>query len=216
MTWAPRCALNQLLHNNGYAETHRLVLAKLKERSGWTLDIVHGNQFVEAMDRIRARHSARKSKPEYNRRQDQLARERGLRRAQHDAASQRQGHDYQHTPPLFSQEEKNGKRRRRTSEEVKAGKEKEEAEKRRLQGLFDAGDTTFTTLGTVNVNVCPKERKAKKAKKTGADGQENRYDEPPVAVQEATSPAAAAVIATPVAPASAPQAVTVARAVMFR
>jgi hypothetical protein len=215
-TWAPRCALNQLLHNNGYAETHRLVLAKLKERSGWTLDIVHGNQFVEAMDRIRARHSARKSKPEYNRRQDQLARERGLRRAQHDAASQRQGHDYQHTPPLFSQEEKNGKRRRRTSEEVKAGKEKEEAEKRRLQGLFDAGDTTFTTLGTVNVNVCPKERKAKKAKKTGADGQENRYDEPPVAVQEATSPAAAAVIATPVAPASAPQAVTVARAVMFR
>ena len=28
-TWAPRCALNQLLHNEGSAETHRLVLAKL-------------------------------------------------------------------------------------------------------------------------------------------------------------------------------------------
>jgi len=123
----------------------------------------------------------------------------------------------QQTPPLFGQEEKKERRRRRTTEEVKADKEKEEAEKRTLQGLFDAGDTTFTTLGTVNVNVCPKERKAKKAKKTGADGQENRYDEPPVAVQEATSPAAAAVIATPVAPASAPQAASsVARAVMFR
>jgi len=63
MTWAPRCALNQLLHNNGHAETHRLVLAKLKERSGWTLDIVPGNQYVGAMDRERAYHSARKSKP---------------------------------------------------------------------------------------------------------------------------------------------------------
>ena len=28
-TWAPRCALNQLFHNHGYAETHRLVLTKL-------------------------------------------------------------------------------------------------------------------------------------------------------------------------------------------
>jgi len=76
---------------------------------------------------------------------------------------------------------------------VKADREKEEAEKRRLQGLFDAGDTTFTTLGTVNVNVCPKGRRAKKAKMTRAAGQEN--DEPPVAAQQATSSAAAASIA---------------------
>ena len=34
-TWAPRCALNQLYHNCGYAETHRLVLAKLGESILW-------------------------------------------------------------------------------------------------------------------------------------------------------------------------------------
>jgi hypothetical protein len=213
-TWAPRCALNQLQHNNGHAETHRLVLAKLKERPGWTLDIVPGNEYVEAMDRDRVYHSARKSQPEYNKRQDQLVRDWGKRRAEHARASQSLGHDYQHTPPLFGEAEKKERRKRRTTEEVKADKEKEETEKRRLQGLFDAGDNTFTSLGIVNVNVCPKERKAKKAKKTRAAGREN--GDPQLAVQEATSSAAAPSAAMRVAVVSAPQAVTVARAVTFR
>ena len=76
-TWAPRCALNQLIHNVGYAETHRLVLAKLSElqlqdipSSEWAKGIFPGNPYVAAMDSQRTYHSTRKSQPEYNRRED--------------------------------------------------------------------------------------------------------------------------------------------------
>ena len=50
-TWAPRCALNQLIHNHGWAETHRRVLAKLDELPAWVLGIDAGNPYMAAMDR---------------------------------------------------------------------------------------------------------------------------------------------------------------------
>jgi hypothetical protein len=219
VTWAPRCALNQLLHNDGYAETHRLVLAKLDQLPSWALDVEPGNQYVEAMDRDRSYHSARKSVPSYNTRQDQLAREFGKRRAEHDRASQSQGHEYQHTPPLFGDEEKKEKkekRRRRTPKEKKADDDKAEAERTRLRGLYDAGDTTFTTLGVVDI-LKPKGkkgRKAKKAKGSRATGKENI--DPRSEAHDATSAAAAAVLAAmqhASAPLTAPSA---ARAIAFR
>jgi hypothetical protein len=215
VTWEPRCALNQLLHNDGYAETHRLVLAKLEQRPSWTLDIDGGNQYVEAMDRERTYHSARKSLPGYNRRQDQLAREFGKRRAEHDRASQSHGHEYQHTPPLFGEEEKTERRRRRTAEERKSEEDKAEAERTRLQGLYDAGDTTFTTLGVIDVNLRPKGRKAKKAKASTTTGKENV--DPASATHDATSSAAGAVlVAIPRASAAPLAAPSAARAIAFR
>ena len=215
VTWAPRCALNQLLHNDGYADTHRLVLAKLDQRPSWTLDIEPANQHVEAIDRERLYHSVRKSVPTYNRRQEQLGREFGKRRAEHDRESHGHGHDYQHTPPLFGDEEKPEKRRRRTADERKADEDKALAERTRLQALYDAGDTTFTTLGVIDVNLRPKGRKAKKAKASAAPGKENV--DPTSAAQEATSAAAAVLAAMPSASAplkrSTPSA---ARAIAFR
>ena len=217
VTWAPRCALNQLLHNHGYAETHRLVLAKLDLLPSWTLDVEPGNQYVEAMDRERSYHSARKSVPSYNTRQDQLAREFGKRRAEHDRASQSHGHDYQHTPPLLAEEEKTERRRRRTAEERKADEDKAEAERLRLQALYDAGDTTFTTLGVIDVNLRPKGRKAKKAKVSTAPGKENV--DPSSAMHDARSSAAAVLAAMMprTSPPSPPLAVSSAtRAIAFR
>ena len=134
-TWAPRCALNQVYHNCGYAETHRLVLAKLGESAMWApwmLRIQPGNRYLVAMDAERVYHSARKSKPAYNRREDQLAREFGKRRAAHDRTSQCRGHDYQHSPPLYNADagEEGGTTRRkprRSKEQI----EQEKADKRR-------------------------------------------------------------------------------------
>jgi hypothetical protein len=176
-TWAPRCALNQLFHNYGYAETHRLVLAKLDELPSWSLDIEPGNQYMAAMDRERAYHSARKSMPTYNRREDQLARDFGKRRAAHDRTSQSRGHEYQHTLPLYEEDEYGEevtKRRkpRRSKEQIEKEKAEEEAEERRLRALFDGGDTTFTTLGVIDVNLQPKKQGRKKKGEKGEEREE--------------------------------------------
>jgi hypothetical protein len=183
-TWAPRCALNQVYHNYGYAETHRLVLAKLGESAMWApwmLRIQPGNRYLVAMDAERAYHSARKSRPAYNQREDQLAREFGKRRVAHDQTSQCRGHDYQHSPPLYStdaDEECGTTRRkpRRSKEQVEKEEAEAKAEKERLKALFDNGDTTFTTLGVVDVNVKPKGRKSgrKKGKKGEDEGEEEK------------------------------------------
>ena len=185
-TWAPRCALNQVYHNCGYAETHRLVLAKLGESilwAPWIMGIEPGNRYLGAMDAERAYHSARKSKPAYNRREDQLAREFGKRRAAHDRTSQCRGHGYQHSPPLYSgnvSEEGGTTRRkpRRSKEQIEQEKAQQKAEKERLKALFDGGDVTFTTLGVVDVNLGMKgkgrKKKREKGEETAAAGKENR------------------------------------------
>jgi len=176
-TWAPRCALNQLFHNYGYAETHRLVLAKLDELPSWSLDIEPGNQYMAAMDHERAYHSARKSMPAYNRREDQLARDFGKRRAAHDRTSQGRGREYQHTLPLYEEDEYGEevtKRRkpRRSKEQIEKEKAEQEAEERRLRALFDDGDTTFTTLGVIDVNLQPKKQGRKKKEEKGEEREE--------------------------------------------
>ena len=181
-TWAPRCALNQLFHNYGFAETHRLVLAKIDELPTWSLDIVPGNQYMAAMDRERAYHSARKSDPTYNRREDQLAREFGKRRAAHDRTSSCRGHDYQHTPPLYAEEEYGEELRpqrkpRRSKEQIERENAEEEAEKQRLKALFNGGDTTFTTLGVIDVNLKPKGTKKGKKGKKGEEEEDEREKE---------------------------------------
>ena len=181
-TWAPRCALNQLLHNYGYAETHRLVLAKLDELPLWSLDIVPGNQYMAAMDRERGYHARRKSDPIYNRRKDQLAREFGKRRATHDRASSRRGHEYENTPPLYREDEdgeeaRQPRKSRRSKQQIEREKAEAEAEKQRLKALFDEGDATFTTLGVIDVNVKPKgKRGRKKKKKKGEEEGEERKE----------------------------------------
>jgi hypothetical protein len=165
-TWAPRCALNQLIHNHGWVEAHRRVLVKLAELPAWLLGIETGNQYMAAMDRQRAYHSARKSAPEYNQQQKRLACEQGKRRAAHDRASHSRGHEYQHTPPLYEEdgkgEEVRQKRKaRRSKEQMDQDKAEEDAEKGRLAVLFECGDTTFTTLGVIDVNLQPKGRKGR-------------------------------------------------------
>ena len=124
-TWAPRCALNQLIHNHGWIEAHRRVLAKLAELPALSLGIEAGNQFMAAMDRQRAYHSARKSAPEYNQQQKRLACEQGKRRAAHDRVSHSRGHDYQHTPPLYKMDE-NGQE---VQQKRKARRSKEQMDK---------------------------------------------------------------------------------------
>ena len=177
-TWAPRCALNQLIHNHGWMETHRRVLAKLAELSAWSLRIEAGNQYMVAMDRQRAYHSARKSAPEYNQQQKRLACEQGQRRAAHDRASHHRGHDYQHTPPLYEEDEngeevKQKRKARRSKEQMDRDKADEDAEKQRLTALFECGDTTFTTLGVIDVNLQPKgTRGRKKGKRDEEEEQE--------------------------------------------
>ena len=166
-TWTPRCALNQLIHNHGWAETHRRVLVKLADLPAWSLGIEAGNPYMAAMDRQRAYQSARKSAPEYNQRQKRLACEHGQRRATHERASHSRGHDYQHTPPLYVEDEngeevKRKRKARRSKEQMDADKAEEQAEKRRLAVLFERGDTTFTTLGVIDVNLQPKGTKGRK------------------------------------------------------
>jgi len=183
-TWAPRCALNQLLHNYGYAETHRMVLAKLDELPLWSLDIVPGNQHVAAMDRERGYHARRKSDPIYNRRKDHLAREFGKRRAAHDRTSSSRGHEYEHTPPLYrvdeyGEEMRQPRKPRRSKQQIEQEEVEAKAEKERLKALFDNGDTTFTTLGVIDVNLRPKGRKKgrNKGKKKGKKGEEEGESE---------------------------------------
>ena len=166
-TWTPRCALNQLIHNHGWAETHRRVLVKLADLPAWSLGIEAGNPYMAAMDRQRAYQSARKSAPEYNQRQKRLACEHGQRRATHERASHSRGHDYQHTPPLYVEDEngeevKRKRKARRSKEQMDADKAEEQAEKRRLAVLFERGDTTFTTLGVIDVNLQPKGTRGRK------------------------------------------------------
>jgi len=100
---------------------------------------------------------------------------------------------------------------------MKAEEDQLEAERNRLQGLFDAGDTTFTTLGVIDVNLGAKQRKAKKAKKariTASTGKENV--DPASAMRDVRSSAAVAVlVAMPTAPALFAQP-PVARAIAFR
>jgi hypothetical protein len=182
-TWAPRCALNQVYHNCGFAETHRLVLAKLGESANgmwapWLLGIQPGNRHLVAIDAERGYHSARKSKPAYNRREDQLAREFGKRRAAHDRTSQCRGHDYQHSPPLYSRgaDEESGTTRRmpkprRSKEQIEREEAEKKAEKERLKALFDGGDVTFTTLGVIDVNLGVTGKGRKKKREEG--GKEN-------------------------------------------
>jgi hypothetical protein len=140
---------------------------KLAELPAWSLGIEAGNQYMAAMDSHRAYHSARKSAPEYNQRQKRLACEQGQRRATHDWASHSRGHDYQHTPPLYVDDEngeevKRKRKARRSKEQMDADKAEEEAEKRRLAVLFECGDTTFITLGVIDVNLQPKGTKGRK------------------------------------------------------
>ena len=137
------------------------------------LDVEPGNEYLVAIDRERAYHAARKSKPEYNQREAQLAREFGKRRAAHDRESQRHGYDYQHTPPLFD-EERDGERAvrkpRRSKEQMERDKAAQSEEGQRLKALFDGGDTSFTTLGVIDVNVQPKGGKGKGRKRKQAEG----------------------------------------------
>ena len=177
--WAPRCALNQLFHNHGYAATHRLVLVKLGESAMWApwiLGVQPGNRYLVAMDAERVYHSARKSKPAYNRREDQLAREFGKRRAAHDRTSQCRGHDYQHSPPLYTGDDdgevvQQKRKPRRSKAQIEKEKAEQEAEDSRRRALFDGGDVTFTTLGVIDVNL-PVKKKGRKKKKR-AEGEEN-------------------------------------------
>ena len=176
-TWAPRCALNQLIHNHGWPETHRRVSAKLAELPAWSLEIEPGNRCMVAMDRQRAYHSARKSAPEYNQQQKWLACGHSQRRATHDKASHSRGHDYQHTPPLYAEDEsgdevKRKRKARRSKEQMDADKAEEEAEKRRLTVLFERGDTTFTTLGVIDVNLQPKGTRGRKKGKANEEKEE--------------------------------------------
>ena len=102
----------------------------------------------------------------YNR-QKRLACEHGQRRATHERASHSRGHDYQHTPPLYVEDEngeevKRKRKARRSKEQMDADKAEEQAEKRRLAVLFERGDTTFTTLGVIDVNLQPKGTKGRK------------------------------------------------------
>jgi hypothetical protein len=87
-------------------------------------------------------------------------------------ASEYRGHDYEHTPPLFGEEGKKERRRRRTPEEMKEEEDKQEAERGRLQALFDGGDTTFTTLGVIDVNLQPKKKGRKKKGEKGEEREE--------------------------------------------
>lgn len=183
-TWSPRCALNQLLHNYGYAETHRMVLGKLDELPLWSLDILPGNQYMAAMDRERGYHARRKSDPIYNRRKDHLAREFGKRRAAHDRTSSSRGHEYEHTPPLYRVDEyreevRQPRKPRRSKQQIEKEEAGAKAEKERLKALFDNGDTTFTTLGVIDVNLKPKGRKKgrKKGKKQGKKGKKGESEE---------------------------------------
>ena len=233
-TWAPRCALNQVYHNCGYAETHRLVLAKLGESAMWApwmLRIQPGNRYLVAMDAERVYHSARKSKPAYNRREDQLAREFGKRRAAHDRTSQCRGHDYQHSPPLYNADagEEGGTTRRkprRSKEQIEQEKADKKAESQRLKALFDGGDVTFTTLGVIDVNLVVKgkgrKKKREKGEETVAAGKENGNQSSPAPSSKRRSPddqATPAVIVTvneeKTATAAQPNS-SVARAIMFR
>lgn len=180
-TWAPRCALNQLFHNCGYAETHRLVLAKLGASPLWmpcVWGVLPGNRYLVAMDTERAYHSARKSKPAYNRREDQLAREFGKRRAAHDRTSQCRGHDYQHSPPLYNGDDdgavvRQKRKPRRSKAQIEKDKAEQEAKDSRQRALFDGGDATFTTLGVIDVNLPVMKKKGRKKKKR-AKGEENQ------------------------------------------
>ena len=187
-TWSPRCALNQLLHNYGYAETHRMVLAKLDELPLWSLDIVPGNQYMVAMDCERGYHARRKSDPIYNRRKDHLARELGKRRAVHDRTSSSRGHEYESTPPLYRDDEygeeiqPQPRKPRRSKQQIEKEEAEAKAEKERLKALFDGGDTTFTTLGVIDVNLRPKGKKGKKnrkknRKKKGKKGEEKEEED---------------------------------------
>jgi len=128
------------------------------------------------MDAERAYHSARKSKPAYNRREDQLAREFGKRRAAHDRTSQCRGHDYQHSPPLYNGDDdgavvRQKRKPRRSKAQIEKEKAEQEAVDSRRRALFDGGDATFTTLGVINVNL-PVKKKGRKKKKR-AKGEEN-------------------------------------------
>ena len=180
-TWAPRCALNQLIHNHGWIETHRRVLVKLGELPAWSLGIEAGNQYMAAMDRQRAYHSARKSAPEYNQQQKRLACEQGKRRAAYDRASHSRGHEYQHTPPLYEEdgngEEVRQKRKaRRSKEQMDNDKAEEDTKKRRLTALFECGDTTFTTLGVIDVNLQPKGARGRKKGKRDEEEEEEEAE----------------------------------------
>ena len=137
-----------------------------------------GNQYVAAMASERAWHSSRKSDPEYNRREDQLAREFGKRRAAHDKASNGRGHDYQHSPPLFTADgvgtavQPQKRKPRRKPEQIAKENQEQKEKEDRLRALFDAGDTTFTTLGVIDMNVSVEEsqrgrKKRGRKKKTG-------------------------------------------------
>jgi hypothetical protein len=147
-SWAPRCALNMLIHNDGYALTHKHVLAQLS----WSLGIEPGNALVAEIDRQRAWHAQRKASPAYSKRADQLARDKGKRRAAHDQASKSAGHSYEHTPPLFGEGQQQ-KSRRRTSAQVRSDKDQQLSAQRRLEVLFNEGDNTFHTLGAVDVSM---------------------------------------------------------------
>ena len=109
-------------------------------------------------------------------REDQLAREFGKRRAAHDRTSQCRGHDYQHSPPLYSggADEESGTTRRksrRSKEQIEREEAEKKAEQERLKALFDGGDVTFTTLGVIDVNLGVTGKGRKKKRKEG--GQEN-------------------------------------------
>jgi hypothetical protein len=138
----------------------------------WT--IVPGNQYMVVMDRERGYHARRKSDPIYNRRKEQLAREFGKRRAAHDRASSRRGHEYENTPPLYREDEhgEEVRRPRRSKQQIEREKAEAEAEKQRLKALFDEGDATFTTLGVIDVNVRPKGKRGRKKKNKKKKGEE--------------------------------------------
>ena len=235
-TWAPRCALNQVIHNCGYAEAHRLVLAKLGESAVWApciLGIHPGNRYQVAMDVERVYHSARKSKPAYNRREDQLAREFGKRRAAHDRTSQCRGHDYHHSPPLYNgnagEEPQGGtttrRKPRRSKEQIEQEKTEKKAESQRLRALFDGGDVTFTTLGVIDVNlvVIGKGRKKKREKgEEPAAGKENGDQSAPAPSQkrrshdEQTTPTVIVTVAEEKTSTAARPDSSAARAILFR
>ena len=62
--------------------------------------------------------------------------------------------------------------------QIKKEEAETRAEKERLKALFDNGDTTFTTLGVIDVNVMPKGRKkGRKKGKTGKKGEEEGEEE---------------------------------------
>jgi len=75
------------------------------------------------------------------------------------------------------EEVKQKRKARRSKEQMDKDKADEDAERQRLTALFECGDTTFTTLGVIDVNLQPKGTRGRKKGKRLETRGENQKDE---------------------------------------